>query len=712
MVQLFLKILGMSITSSLIICAVILLRSLLKKAPKIFSYLLWAAVFFRLLCPFEITLPKAPITPVSVEITSSPPRTETEGSSYGSMTFSNAAVHIYADPSQHNTDIAAAAVSLIWLCGMAAMAVYGAVSYIKIRKLLKGSECCEDNVFVSDRIANAFIIGVFRPRIYIPKGLDDSKRAFILMHESAHLKRKDHIVKPIMFAALCIHWFNPLVWLSFRLCECDMEMSCDEYVTKNMDRKGRADYSQALLDISAGRSAIFTACFSESGTKQRIKNVLNFRKPAVWIIILGVIAAVIAFLMIFSSKRADDGGDLLSETLKTDPVSITVYDGEKEKLTDPYTRDELMNCLRSAKLEPVGQDMPGQVLDCIEIHMYESFDSTYYLGYLIYEAEERYYISFMNTNMAYCSEMSYDDYMRIKACIDSAYFTAEVSDISSSIPLVSASSEKLSEIYFGSQFPCIVYADDTAVVFFDEMDCLYTVSGDSFVSSVSVIDLGESFRRSADKVPFKLGADSWNGIDVTASEKGEIFCIAGNAEESIIYIYDPVDLMLFEYNGNAEFAKPSYLGGEPFYYGDGSYVSVDLADGFDLTALRIYRHISDGDHELIPFPENGVSISPEAQKKLRAGTYSVSSESDIPAAGNVSVYSDGTALFSFSMLSSRIITGLCTVEGNKAVITGLNGTSVFEIDGDRLIYNAEESTEKLPDYFDAVSDGAVFYYEN
>lgn len=712
MVQLFLKILGMSITASFVIGAVILLRLLLKKAPKIFSYLLWIAVFFRLLCPFEITLPKAPVVPVSVEITNDLSQTEVSGSGYGSMTFSHGTVHVYSDPSQHKTYIAASAVSLAWICGMIAMALYGTVSYIKIRRLLKGSEHCDGNVFMSDRIANAFIIGIFRPKIYIPKDLDDSVKAFILTHESAHLRRRDHIAKLIMFAALCIHWFNPLVWLSFRLCERDMEMSCDETVTKNMDRKGRADYSQAILDISSGKSAMFTACFSESGTKQRIKNVLNFRKPAVWIIILGIIAAVIAFLMIFSGKRADPGSDFLSEQLKITPELIAVYDGGKEKITDTYTRDELLKYLRSAKLEPVGRDMPDQAHDYIEIHMYEKSDSKYYLGYLIYEAAGKYYIEFMNTNMVHCSEMSYDDYTLIKSCLDSANFTAEVSDIPSahSLPLASASSEKLSGIYFGSQFPYIVYADDSTVVFSDEMDCLYIVSGGSVVSSVSVIDLGGSFGNSADKLPFSLGADSWNGIDVSASENGEIFCTAGNAEESMTFIYDPVYFMLFEYDGNADTVKPSYFGGEPFYYGDGSYVSVDLADGFDLKSLRIKRHTSDGDHELIPFPENCVSVSPEAQKKVKFGTYSARSESDIPAEANVSVYSDGTAVFTFSMLSSRVITGLCTVEGDKAIITGSNGTSVFAIDGGRLIYNAEESTEKLPNYSDSVSDGTVLYF--
>ena len=711
--QLFLKILGMSMTASAVTAVVILLRLMLKKAPKIFSYLLWAAVFFRLLCPFEINLPKAPVTPVSVEITNEIPQSESVSGNYGSMAFSHGTVHIYSDPSQHKTYIAAVAASLTWICGMTAMAAYGTVSYIKLKRMLKGSKHCEGNAFASDRITNAFIIGIFRPRIYIPSGFDDSKKAFILKHESVHLKRGDHIVKLIMFAALCIHWFNPLVWLSFKLCERDMEMSCDEAVTKNMDRKGRADYSQALLEISSGKTAMFTACFSESGTKQRIKNVLNFRKPAVWIIILGTAAAVIAFLMIFSGKRADTASDFLSEQLKAEPEIIAVYDGEKEKITDSYTRDELLKYLRSAKLEPADRDMLDQVQDSIEIHMYEKSDSKYYLGYLIYEAAGKYYIEFMNTNLVYCSEMSYDDYTLIKACLDSANFTAETADISStySIPLTNASPEKLSEIYFGSQFPCIVYADDVTVILSDEMDCLYIISGEKCITSVSVIDIGGSFRNSADKLPFRLGTDSWNGIDVSASENGEIFCTAGNAEESITFIYDPVYFMLFEYDGDIDPVKPSYFGGEPFYYGGGSYVSADLADGFDLTSLRIKRHTADGEYELLPFPENGVSISPEAQKKLKFGTYSVRSDSDIHAAGNVSVYSDGTAVFSFSMLSSRIITGLCTVEGDKAVITGSEGTSVFAIDGDKLIYNAKESTEKLPDYYDSVSDGTVLYFE-
>lgn len=311
MTGIFLKIAGMSMTSCVVIAVVLLLRLGAKRVSKGLTYFLWAAVFFRLLCPFTLTLPHAVVTPVTVE------SVETDVELYNSAPATNIAdrrgtnIVLYttetADiPAYKSMDKLIKTGTFIWLLGFFAVSFFGVSGFVKLKKRLKSAVQCGGYYICTD-IDNPFILGIIKPKIYLPEGLTERERELILLHENAHIRRGDHIAKIIMYAALCIHWFNPLVWISFRLCERDMEIYCDSRVTEKMDGGTRADYSQALLNISTGKTAAFTACFGESSAKSRIKNILSYKKPALWIIIVCtiLIGAVAAVLLVDRKDKLD-----------------------------------------------------------------------------------------------------------------------------------------------------------------------------------------------------------------------------------------------------------------------------------------------------------------------------------------------------------------------------------------------------------------------
>lgn len=407
MSMLFLKILSMSLTASVVICVVLLLRLVLRRAPKVFSYVLWLAAAFRLLCPLSYELPVGiPSANVSIAEESVllkslavPAQSEAVNNDLNDLIveydpavsipemhgYSNfpdntgaaddndsipsasdpdygytqpiavetAPPYIYDEGYFRNDEAAETSgssaaqtenetsftllflISLIWLAGSVIMAMWGIISYIRLSLRLKDAEPYRENVCITNKIGNAFIMGIFRPRIYLPQSCNSTDRELILLHERTHLRRGDHIAKPVMYAALCLHWFNPLVWVSFRLFEKDMEMSCDEKVTGSMSREEKADYSQALLSVSAKKAAAFTACFGESGAKSRIKNVLSFKKPALWVMLLSGAAVVFmaAFLMGNSSP------DIFDE------AHVDFSDGAKiheiGSFTATYSADEL-----------------------------------------------------------------------------------------------------------------------------------------------------------------------------------------------------------------------------------------------------------------------------------------------------------------------------------------------------------------------------------
>ncbi len=296
-------------TACVVIFAVIILRIPTAKASKGLAYILWAAVFFRLLCPFEITLPNAGVQPVTVE------QVESDIIQHNAPTAVNIAdrrggnIVIYTSESAAAPEYKFMGTALklgtaVWFTGMTVMALYGVWEYIKLKRSLKKAADC-GGYYTCTNIGSPFILGIFKPKIYLPDGLSERERELILLHERSHISRGDHIAKIIMYTALCVHWFNPLVWLSFRLCERDMEIYCDSRAASKMDSTERADYSQALLNTASVKAASFTACFGESNIKKRVKNVLKYKKPALWIIIICTVLIGAAVIFLSVNRRSD-----------------------------------------------------------------------------------------------------------------------------------------------------------------------------------------------------------------------------------------------------------------------------------------------------------------------------------------------------------------------------------------------------------------------
>lgn len=289
---------NMSLTASVVIVFVLLARLALNKAPKVYSYALWAAVLFRLLCPVSVTsgmsllaLTDPPVLETTTQtnyVAYIPPNiVHTEHpkvhlpiprvSDAINETLPQGQEQLMADPMEFPIALA----TLIWLFGILALLVYSVISLRLLRRRLLGAIPLRENIYLADYLDTPFVMGVLRPRIYLPSALSEREQEYIILHEQHHIRRCDHIIKLLAFMALCVHWFNPLVWLAFVLSGKDMEMSCDEAVITKMGEHIRADYSSSLLNLATGRRMIagMPLAFGEGDTKERIKNLLNWKRP-------------------------------------------------------------------------------------------------------------------------------------------------------------------------------------------------------------------------------------------------------------------------------------------------------------------------------------------------------------------------------------------------------------------------------------------------
>ena len=301
MEALFLKILNLSIIAGWITLAIVILRPLLKKAPKAITVALWALVAIRLLFPLSIEsvislIPSAETVPPEIIYVEEP--AIDSGITYANTIINPTISESLApapEASVNPMQILVSVASVIWVVGMIAMALYAAVSYLRIRLKVRASIPMGERIRICDEIPSPFILGILRPRIYLPSDLEESQKAHVIAHEEAHLRRKDHWWKPLGFALLTVYWFHPLLWVAYILLCRDIELACDERVIKSMEPQEKAAYSKALLSCSAPRRMI-SACplaFGEVGVKKRIKAILHYKKPAFWFVILAVVICVV-----------------------------------------------------------------------------------------------------------------------------------------------------------------------------------------------------------------------------------------------------------------------------------------------------------------------------------------------------------------------------------------------------------------------------------
>ena len=314
MAAVFLKLLNLSISASWLVLAVLVLRLVSKRSPKWVNVLLWGMVALRLMLPFSIEsalslIPSAEtLSPEVVRFDPAP--TITSG-----VEFIDNAVN----PSLSESFAAAPLASVnplyvwtylagwVWLIGLGAMLLYALVSYLRLRRRVSVSLCVRENIYLCDAISSPFILGVVKPRIYLPSGLDEVEQQNVLSHERAHLVRRDHWWKPLGFALLAVYWFNPLLWLAYALLCRDIELACDERVIRTMDESAVKTYSTVLLACSMPRKAVITCplAFGEVGVKERVRNALHYKKPAFWVVAASVaVCVVVAVCFLTNPERA------------------------------------------------------------------------------------------------------------------------------------------------------------------------------------------------------------------------------------------------------------------------------------------------------------------------------------------------------------------------------------------------------------------------
>ncbi|MFY9172537.1 MAG: M56 family metallopeptidase, partial [Petrimonas mucosa] len=364
----------MSITASCVAIGVILVRLLLKKAPKIFSYILWAPVLFRLVCPFSFNSEFSffnlinlnakqgsgayEFVPQNIGLMQMPAIQSSIGGLDGAV---NASLPEAVPAASVNPmEIWMTVFSLIWVFCVIALFIYSIISYVKIKRKLQTATRVDGNVFETDAIGTAFVCGFIRPKIYVPANIGDANLSYILEHERTHIRRKDYLIKPLAFLALILHWFNPLMWLCFALMSRDMEMSCDESVLHRLGDSAKGGYSNSLLLLSVKRKGILAAnplAFGENHVKDRIKNVLNFKKPAFWVIVVAV-AVVCAVGVAFATDKQNDKDLYLGYSIQALMNNKTPYVGNNSKVVGLIDAMPLPKGIARDTVELQTADMP------------------------------------------------------------------------------------------------------------------------------------------------------------------------------------------------------------------------------------------------------------------------------------------------------------------------------------------------------------------
>lgn len=346
----FLKLVNLSIAAGWLVLAVLLMRLVFRKAPKWIYCLLWGLVALRLICPISIEsafslIPSAETLPQDFFYTEVP---EIHSGIEGIDNFVTPVLLSFMSPEPGASEKPAQIWSFIlawtWVAGAAVMLIYALICYLLLRRRVATATLLRENIKQSERVASPFVLGLFRPIIYLSYGVADEDLTYVIAHEKAHIRRKDHWWKPVGFVLLAIYWFNPLLWIAYGLLCRDIETACDEKVIREMGKEERRAYSAALLRCSVRHRGI-AACplaFGETGVKGRIKGVMNYKKPAFWIVLLAVAATIVVAICLLTvpkrdtSKQQETVASVVSgETVQDD--TNAPYPGDFIELTQPAT---------------------------------------------------------------------------------------------------------------------------------------------------------------------------------------------------------------------------------------------------------------------------------------------------------------------------------------------------------------------------------------
>ena len=351
MAAVFLKLLNLSISASWLVLAVLVLRLISKRSPKWMNVLLWGIVALRLVLPFSIEsalslIPSAEtVSPAAVQFAPAPTITS------GVSVIDNA---VNPSLSEHFSAVPTASVNplyvwteiagWVWLIGLGVMLLYALVSYLRLRRRVRVSLPIQDYIYLCDAISSPFILGVVKPRIYLPSGLDEVQRQNVLAHEQAHLARRDHWWKPLGFALLAVYWFNPVLWLAYALLCRDIELACDERVIRTMDESAVKTYSTVLLACSMPRKAAITCplAFGEVGVKERVRNALHYKKPAFWVVAASVAVCVVVAVCFLTNPERETMK--WAKNLRVDDVvrvELTIMPQVADKQYKDFNADEI-----------------------------------------------------------------------------------------------------------------------------------------------------------------------------------------------------------------------------------------------------------------------------------------------------------------------------------------------------------------------------------
>lgn len=596
----FIKLLNMSITASYIVLAVILLRFLLKKAPKWIMGVLWGFVAFRLICPFSLKsifslIPSAEPIPQNITVSENP-------SVNSALPIIDRAVNPIISgalaPNIENSvnpmQIIASVASAIWIIGITAMLLYTLISYVRIRRKVREAVPLRENIWICDRISTPFILGIIRPRIYLPSSMNKADMQYVISHEKAHLKRKDHIWKPFGFLLLSVYWFNPILWVAYILLCRDIELACDEKVIRQFGTEIKKPYSNALINCSMPRKMI-SACplaFGETSVKERVKGVLNYKKPAFWIIVAAVAVCVITAVCLLTNPKGKieklNGSNYSVSKYYYSDV-ITTDKADRLSADEKFAVDESFNLYHfngdgwfySGKLKMQSDTKELEKLIKTQLPIYYqaiSFDKIYATsddsadvfaimnnGDIIHACIS-YYQSQNPGKIISIAKLKYDGAFESKTVekITSGFFVvdkgSDIEGVSLSIKAVDLDSEKpyiqvewkndsKNEVTFGEDFDIRYYKDGdriscaTSALYFDLVANILSAKGSRIKTyDISLFDLSKDGRYRF-QVEHTKGVYSWIDFEIVSAQEANV----GGTDEPNKIIVNPLGYPLGYY---------------------------------------------------------------------------------------------------------------------------------------------------------------------
>ncbi len=689
MSEVFLKIVNMSISAGWLVLAVLVLRLALRKAPKWVNPALWALVGLRLALPFS---PESPLSLIPSAETIRPdimmdpaPAVHT-----GVPALNNVVNPVIADSFTPNPAASANPLQILiplaaglWLAGMAVMLGYALFSYLHLRRRLGDAVRLRDNIYQSEAAPSPFVLGIFRPRIYLPFSLEEAAAGPVIAHEEAHLRRRDHWWKPLGYLLLSVHWFNPLCWAAYALLCRDIELACDERVIGALDPERRAAYSQALLSCAAPRGRALTACplaFGEVGVKERVKRVLGYQKPAFWLSVLAAVACVIVGVCFLTNPEAaaepDAAAWSLFDAVVLEPGEGSVLVRPAEDAREARSADKIYVSLDVKTDHPVPALKAG---DRIRV-AYDGFIQESYPAQI--------------------------------ATVYAVYSEAEV--LSGTAPRIPEGPDgELTQVwldyYHSEEMPWDGEAT-VAVPAFPGVTFRWTPE------RVTALENGQERELFG-------GMPVWNVFfkDLTGDGKPELCATvsfgSGIVDDRVIVYdyaggasYTLADRGSFDYYLSVEDGRLTvtkvpydrYMSGEPYQAVVGRLVNVDGTIQIAEEETRMITPVSSGDGPAAVDAGPGNAL-PEGNL-LR--TYSFQGK-EFTESARLSLYDSGQFFFGFSPISSYLGAGTYTVEDGQLIARTSDGkfTYVFDLVDDTLVFDGEASSDMV--WFSGLEDGSV-----